>query len=78
MFWTLVMLWMSVSAAESDSGEPTMCSRHRTQAMCMVFRRQEKCAWDGRLEQCVAELPCEARTPTDCEYELTTGSSPWE
>eukprot|EP00966_Prymnesium_polylepis_P179054 4145618-Prymnesium_polylepis.1 len=69
-------MMLSVLSAASVT-EPSTCTQHDTQALCMVFRRQHGCAWDEVLERCVAELPCEARTATDCEYELTTGST-WE
>ena len=53
------------------------CDSHLSRAICMVFRRQDGCAWDEPQRACVADLPCDSRPAARCAYELTTGA-PWD
>ena len=53
------------------------CDSHLSRATCMVFRRQDGCAWDELQGACVTDLPCESRPAARCTYELTTGA-PWD
>ena len=55
----------------------TTCASHQGRAACMVFRRQDGCAWDEQKGACVPDLPCESRAAARCAYELTTGA-PWD
>ena len=72
-----MMLTFSALVGTADSASSGRCAHHDSQALCMVFRRQDQCTWDEAESRCVAELPCELRWPERCEYELTTGA-PWD
>lgn len=58
-------------------GAAERCRAHRSRMECLVFRRQDDCAWDVASSACVADRPCERRSPERCEYELTSGA-PWD
>ena len=67
----------SVVAMAPRVASATTCDSHLSRATCMVFRRQDGCAWDEPLGVCVDDLPCESRPAARCAYELTTGA-PWD
>ena len=55
------------------------CARHATRGKCLLFRRQDGCAWHVPTSVCVPAIPCHRRSAATCETELTTGRrAPWD